>query len=493
MEAIITTIILVSLFLVIRRLVQGKISAKIQYALWLIVAIKLLTVFIPMPESAFSVMNIQTLFGERIELKQETKQADAVIQNVNATNAIAVNELAINNANATLNQKRQVMKQRLKTKEIALSIFWKLYLLGIGLILVKMILDNSRLYRYLKNNRIKFKSPSSILPVYLVDGLETPFLYGRSIYIPTKLAGDSQKIKHILAHENCHYMQGDCIWGLVRGICLTLHWYNPLVWLAVKRSKQDAELACDERSVKCLGEKERISYAETLVNLIISQNHAKDLFVLSTSMSGSKKGIKERIMMITKKPRTLLAVLGLTIIGIVAIVCTTFTQGGSTTPAVGTKETTTETKAETTTEKEVQDVSANQVATVSENASEEAKTEINYEWYKEAKVYQRADGVKFQMGFLDIPAEPVDGLEIETEPERANDAFQFTIIDNDTGMVLSAYFKQFFDSNEDYLSYVFEEESDKRQQMIVNYYYKTDTIQIVDNWDDGEDYNGEYK
>lgn len=95
MEAIITTIILVSLFLVIRRLVQGKISAKIQYALWLIVAIKLLTVFIPMPESAFSVMNIQTLFGERIELKQETKQADAVIQNVNATNAIAVNELAI--------------------------------------------------------------------------------------------------------------------------------------------------------------------------------------------------------------------------------------------------------------------------------------------------------------------------------------------------------------------------------------------------------------
>ena len=97
------------------------------------------------------------------------------------------------------------------------------------------------------------------------------------------------------------------------------------------------------------------------------------------------------------------------------------------------------------------------------------------------------------MGFLDIPAEPVDGLEIETEPERANDAFQFTIIDNDTGMVLSAYFKQFFDSNEDYLSYVFEEESDKRQQMIVNYYYKTDTIQIVDNWDDGEDYNGEYK
>lgn len=69
MEAIITTIILVSLFLVIRRLVQGKISAKIQYALWLIVAIKLLTVFIPMPESAFSVMNIQTLFGERIELK----------------------------------------------------------------------------------------------------------------------------------------------------------------------------------------------------------------------------------------------------------------------------------------------------------------------------------------------------------------------------------------------------------------------------------------
>ena len=69
-----------------------------------------------------------------------------------------------------------------------------------------------------------------------------------------------------------------------------------------------------------------------------------------------------------------------------------------------------ETKAETTTEKEVQDVSANQVATVSENASEEAKTEINYEWYKEAKVYQRADVVKFQMGFLDILTYRTSGI-----------------------------------------------------------------------------------
>ena len=157
-EAIITTIIFVSLFLIIRKLVRGKISAKIQYTLWLIVAVKLLTVFIPMPESNFSIMNIQTYLLDRIETKEDTQKPDTILQNEKIQNTIATD-----NVNTMVSEKEHIVKQFFITKDIILSNLWKLYLLGIGLILTKIILDNSRLYGFLKNNRVKYNSLDSIL------------------------------------------------------------------------------------------------------------------------------------------------------------------------------------------------------------------------------------------------------------------------------------------------------------------------------------------
>ncbi len=98
------------------------------------------------------------------------------------------------------------------------------------------------------------------------------------------------------------------------------------------------------------------------------------------------------------------------------------------------------------------------------------------------------------MGFLDGEASGQTKFVKSDAIVIPQDYLEFIIVDNsDVGNVLAVYFTELKDSNEDYLSYVFEEEGGKKQQMIVNYYYKTDTIQIVDNWDDGKDYNGEYK
>ena len=65
-------------------------------------------------------------------------------------------------------------------------------------------------------------------------------------------------MRYILAHENTHYRHGDNLWVVVRAACVCLHWYNPLVWLAACLSRQDGELACDERALEILGEEERI-------------------------------------------------------------------------------------------------------------------------------------------------------------------------------------------------------------------------------------------
>ena len=55
-------------------------------------------------------------------------------------------------------------------------------------------------------------------------------------------------------HETTHFRHGDPIWTLLRGVCVALHWYNPLVWWGAVLSRRDGESACDEATIRTLGE-----------------------------------------------------------------------------------------------------------------------------------------------------------------------------------------------------------------------------------------------
>ncbi|MFQ9472767.1 MAG: M56 family metallopeptidase [Oscillospiraceae bacterium] len=61
-------------------------------------------------------------------------------------------------------------------------------------------------------------------------------------------------------------------WSALRCTALALHWYDPLVWLAVSLSKADGELACDEGAVRRLGEEERTPYGRTLVDMVAQRS-----------------------------------------------------------------------------------------------------------------------------------------------------------------------------------------------------------------------------
>ncbi len=68
----------------------------------------------------------------------------------------------------------------------------------------------------------------------------------------------------MLAHELCHLKTGDPWWALLRNLCCTLHWLNPLVWLAAFLSREDAEQACDSRVTAHLPALDRLAYAGAL-------------------------------------------------------------------------------------------------------------------------------------------------------------------------------------------------------------------------------------
>lgn len=69
-------------------------------------------------------------------------------------------------------------------------------------------------------------------------------------------------------------------------------------------SKKDAELACDESTIRSLGEEQRISYGETLIRMTCAEREPRDLLLAATTMSLGKRTLKDRIRMIAKNPKT---------------------------------------------------------------------------------------------------------------------------------------------------------------------------------------------
>ncbi len=111
-----------------------------------------------------------------------------------------------------------------------------------------------------------------------------------TIYLDSASA-KSPELELILAHEKAHIRQGDPIWNIVRTVAAAVYWWNPLVWVAVKLSSLDAELSCDSAVCRNLDEAGRLNYAKTLLDLAPRRSGS----VLS--LGGGE--LKERIKMLT--------------------------------------------------------------------------------------------------------------------------------------------------------------------------------------------------
>ena len=85
---------------------------------------------------------------------------------------------------------------------------------------------------------------------YICDRLRDPFILGLfrpRIYLPSDLS--EPELSCVLAHEGAHLRRRDHIWKPLGWLLLSVHWFNPLVWLAYALFCRDVEYACDESVV----------------------------------------------------------------------------------------------------------------------------------------------------------------------------------------------------------------------------------------------------
>lgn len=98
-------------------------------------------------------------------------------------------------------------------------------------------------------------------------GLDTAFVLGffpPRIYLPMGLSEEEKKF--VFDHENTHIARHDH-WFKVLGYgILSLHWFNPLVWLGYSLLCRDMELACDEHVVKYMTLPQRKAYSAALLS-----------------------------------------------------------------------------------------------------------------------------------------------------------------------------------------------------------------------------------
>ena len=321
-EWAITSSVLILVVLTLRRLLMGKISLQLQYGLWTLVLVRLL-VPVSVGGTAVSILNAvktaeipdpvvgywggtppQASITEPDPSLSPEEYQQQYEENLAQWQAEVDAALAETGTPISLG-------------DVLLGI-WGAGSAGLGLWLLWV---NVRFARNLRRSRSPLAADCP-LPVYVTEAVQTPCLFGLlhpSIYVTKEAAAEETVLRHSLAHELTHYRHKDHIWAALRGLCLALHWYNPLVWLAAALSQRDGELCCDEATVRRLGEGERASYGRTLL-AVTCQGRSNPLLT-ATSMMGS--GIKERIVLLAKRPKTALyTLIAVVLVAAVTVSCT---------------------------------------------------------------------------------------------------------------------------------------------------------------------------
>ena len=331
MQWIVSSSVLILVVIALRYVLRGKLSLRMQYALWLLVLVRLL-VPVSFGASDLSVMNAvperaptvqqgtdrQDIIGERNDAPANAGTVGVPAQSMSEA---APPDLVQNVTTATVTAPTV---EKTDWARIAKTV-WLAGAAALGLVFLAV---NLRFGKKLRRSRERVEETDACLPVYESGETDTPCLFGvakPSIYVTPDTRTEAETLRYALAHEQTHYRHGDNLWAVLRGVCLALHWYNPLVWWAAELSRRDAELACDEATIRRIGESERAAYGRTLIRMTCEKRPA--LLVTATMMTDSGKGLKERISLLVKKPKTAAytAVAVLLIAGL-SVACT-FTGG----------------------------------------------------------------------------------------------------------------------------------------------------------------------
>ena len=281
----------------ILRLVLKKAPKWVNVLLWGIVAVRLICPF--SFESALSLIPSAETFPEKIisgpsfDVQTGITPIDNRINDYLGDRYFEGVTVPANNGNTIMT---------------ILTIVWTI---GILLLVAYTVISYWRLNRKV-DTAVRYKDN-----IFQSENVSSPFVLGLikpRIYLPFKL--DGQDMEHVVAHEQAHIRRKDHWWKPLGFLLLTIHWFNPLMWLAYVLLCRDIELACDEKVIKGLGNEQRADYTQALVACSVNRR-----MIAACPLAFGEVGVKERVksVMNYKKPAFWVIILAVIACVIVAV------------------------------------------------------------------------------------------------------------------------------------------------------------------------------
>ena len=180
------------------------------------------------------------------------------------------------------------------------------------------------LYGVVSYVRLKLKVRPSLQVekrVFVCDGIGYPFLLGvlrPKVYLPSDL--EELHLSYVLAHEKAHVKRGDHLWKPLGFALLTLHWFNPLLWVAYLLLCRDIESACDEKVVRDMDNTQKDGYSRALLACSL-QGAFHRRWISACPVAFGETGVRSRIKSVLhyKKPAfwvLLIAILACVAVGV---------------------------------------------------------------------------------------------------------------------------------------------------------------------------------
>ena len=265
---------------IIARLLLKKAPKFISVMLWGLVAVRLVC--------PFSIESILSLVPSTETVPQDivyskTPQIYSGISSVNTViNNIIMPQFYPNAADSA---------NPLQIVSFIASVVW---LIGVAGMLLYTAVSYFRIYLRVRE-AVKIEGN-----IYECDRIESPFILGiirPHIYLPSNMSELDRE--YVMAHERAHLKRHDHLWKPLGFLLLTVYWFNPVLWVAYILLCRDIELACDEKVIKAMGEADKRSYSNALINCSTPRK-----MITACPVAFGETGVKGRIKSVLnyKKP-----------------------------------------------------------------------------------------------------------------------------------------------------------------------------------------------
>ncbi|NMD71069.1 hypothetical protein HHO41_12250 [Bacillus sp. DNRA2] len=360
-ETSISASFLVVMIIFVKSVLKSKLTPRWHYLLWMILIVRMI-----FPWSPISTNGIYSYFvkgiNEKVSIQTEqdiiSKNADKqVLTNSNISPIRAETASDIRTSKSSVKDKEET-KENSNATESAPSTETKnesvisSYVIAYFIWLTGTFMFGALTYLIVRNlNHYIQKQPSvtethivgifeeckkimgvkKSIPILLSGKIASPTILG--FFRPKILLGNEyiyqlseQQLRHIFLHELAHIKRNDVGLNWVMHLLLILNWFNPILWWAYIRMREDQELACDALALTVMDENERLSYGRTIISQL--ERYANHYPVPNlANFSKNKKSIKRRIILIKNFDKksyqwSLLGVFAVVIVSIFSILNT---------------------------------------------------------------------------------------------------------------------------------------------------------------------------